>query len=340
MKVSVIIPAYNVSEYIEACIESVMTQSYPDLEVIVIDDGSTDDTLEKLEKLKEQFPHLTIYHKENGGLSAARNDGVKYATGTYLAFVDSDDVIDRTMYEKMVQSLEKQDAEIVTIGVSRLRGEDVYPSVLHEHFMKETKIGTNLHESHELLYDTTSWNKLYKRSFWEENQFAFPVGKTFEDIPVTLPAYLKAEHVNLLPCVGYYWRYRTSKSRSITQQKNNLRMVNDRLDALCVCDAAFESSGDSELIEAKTYKFLEIDLFSMIEWLFTAPKSDFKAIRERVIAYLNQTDSSKVFSKLPLRKQKMFTALLKNRTVAFKYQSRMYFLEKAFRRIFGQSKNK
>ncbi|MGJ8729861.1 glycosyltransferase family 2 protein [Listeria aquatica] len=339
MKVSVIIPAYNVSEYIDACIDSVMNQSYPDLEVIVVEDGSTDDTGEKLKQLQQKYPSLQVIRKENGGLSAARNDGVKLSTGTYLAFVDSDDVIDRTMYERMVKSLEQADAEIVTIGVSRLRGEDVYPSVLHERFMQETKIGTNLHETNELLYDTTSWNKLFKRSFWDENQFAFPVGKTFEDIPVVIPAYLKAERVNLLASIGYYWRSRES-SGSITQQRNNVRMVKDRLDALRVCDQAFKGVTDTKLIQAKKDKFLAIDLFSMIEWLFLAPKEDYEEIRGLVSSYIEQTDLKTDLVKLPKRKRKMFEALLSDRQSAFKWQGRLYFLQKAYGKISFPSKNK
>ncbi len=337
MKVSVIIPAYNVGEYIEACLHSVMNQSYENLEVIVINDGSTDDTGEKLEQLREKYPQMQVITKENGGLSAARNDGINFATGDFLAFVDSDDIIDRDMYKKMMASVEISCADIVTIGVARLAGEDVYRSVLHEHFMQTDKFDTTIFETPELLFDTTSWNKIYRASFWKEEKLTFPVGKTYEDIPVVIPAYLKAKHVNILKNVGYYWRHRVSGDKSITQQKNNLRMVRDRLDALNVCDDVFHTIQDNALHYKKEQKYLEIDLFSMIEWLFLAKKEDYHTVQKWVSAYMKKNLQTSAMETLPKTKQKMFRELTKNAHLRFQIASLEWFVRKAFKRVLGKS---
>ncbi|WP_088825248.1 glycosyltransferase family 2 protein [Listeria goaensis] len=337
MKVSVIIPAYNVGEYIEACLDSVMNQSYEKLEVIVINDGSTDDTGEKLALLQEKYPTMQVITKENGGLSAARNDGVRLATGDFIAFVDSDDVIDRDMYKKMMASVEISCADIVTIGVARLAGEDVYRSALHERFMQTDKFDTTIFETPELLYDTTSWNKIYRASFWTEAKLEFPVGKTYEDIPVVIPAYLKAEHVNILKNVGYYWRHRVSGDKSITQQKNNLRMTRDRLDALHVCDEAFATIQDNTLRYKKEQKYLEIDLFSMIEWLFLVKKEDYRTVQKWVSDYMKESLQTNAIETLPKTKQKMFRQLLKNAHLRFRIASLEWFMLKAIKRFTGKS---
>lgn len=336
MKVSVIIPAYNVGSYIEACIDSVMNQSYENMEVIVINDGSTDDTGEKLEKLKQKYPSIQLVTKENGGLSAARNDGVNMATGDFIAFVDSDDVIDRDMYKKMMATIQLSCADIVTIGVARLSGEDVYRSVLHERFMVADKLNTTIFETPELLYDTTSWNKIYSARFWRENKFQFPEGKTYEDIPVVIPAYLKAEHVNILRSVGYYWRHRVSGNKSITQQKNNLKMVRDRLDALLVSDQAFLDHENHDLRFKKEQKYLEIDLFSMIEWLFLAKKEDYLTVQKWVSDYVTTSIQTNAIETLPKTKQKMFRYIIQNAHIRFQMASLEWFLLKASKRFLGK----
>ncbi|WP_163653688.1 glycosyltransferase [Listeria sp. PSOL-1] len=330
MKLSIIIPAYNVEAFITPCIESILQEKYPHKEIIIINDGSTDQTKGLLDQLKQTYPQIHVIHQENMGLSAARNRGVEEASGDYITFVDSDDVVAVDMYQKMMKNASAENPDIVTIGVARLASDRVYPSVLHERFMKANKEDTTLFLTKELLYDTTAWNKIYRHTFWLEHKLAFPVGKTYEDIAVTMVAYVYARHVNVICDVGYFWRVRPSGNKSITQQKNNLKMVRDRLEAMQIVDAIFkEQNVPVELVKAKEYKYLMIDLFSMIEWLFLAPQKEQAIIRSLVVSYINAYIQPENLKMLPKAKRKMYHALMANRKVQFKLASYFYTLKKA-----------
>ena len=115
-KISVIVPVYNVERYLKRCIESIINQTYKDLEIILVDDGSTDSSGNICDEYKKIDKRISVIHKKNGGLSDARNEGLKVVTGTYIAFVDSDDFLDLDMYEYMQKNIEKENADIVICG--------------------------------------------------------------------------------------------------------------------------------------------------------------------------------------------------------------------------------
>ncbi len=112
-KVSVIVPVYNVAPYLSECLESLVNQTYRNLEIIVVNDGSTDDSPVICEQWRERDSRIKLIHKQNAGLGEARNTGLEHVTGEYVGFVDSDDYVDRTMYEKMVAAALKYDADVV-----------------------------------------------------------------------------------------------------------------------------------------------------------------------------------------------------------------------------------
>ena len=109
---SIIVPAYNIADYIERGVNSVRSQTYRNLEIIVVDDGSTDDTGAICDRISSEDQRVQVIHKENGGLAEARNAGVEKATGAYIAFVDGDDWIDSNMYEEMLGALKEQHADL------------------------------------------------------------------------------------------------------------------------------------------------------------------------------------------------------------------------------------
>lgn len=124
-KISIVIPVYNTEKYVERCVRSVMNQTYKNLEIICVDDGSDDHSGEILDKLANEDNRIVVIHKENEGVSAARNQALFCATGDYIAFVDSDDYVDSCMYEKMIFKMENSDADIISCGYYMDHGEKV-----------------------------------------------------------------------------------------------------------------------------------------------------------------------------------------------------------------------
>lgn len=173
-KVSVIIPVYNVEDYIEKCLDSVVNQTIDDIEIIIVNDGSEDKSKEKINKYLEKYKDkIKYFEKENGGLSSARNFGMPHATGEYIAFLDSDDYIDIEAYEEMYNLAKKEDADMVECDFIW-----EYPK------KKKKDIGSTYHSKKEMIEKArvVAWNKLIKRRIIEEAKVQFPLGLRYEDV--------------------------------------------------------------------------------------------------------------------------------------------------------------
>lgn len=177
--VSIIVPIYNVEKYLEKCIKSLVDQRYRNLEIILVDDGSTDSCVEICEKWKGLDNRIKVYHKKNGGLSDARNFGLKQATGQYIAFVDSDDYVEEDAYERAIEGLKKNNAQIFIMGRAYLYG--------NKKEIKQKKNIKFLMNNEEALdkmnllkyYDVAAWDKVCEKKLFENIEF--PIGKLSED---------------------------------------------------------------------------------------------------------------------------------------------------------------
>ena len=116
MKLSVVIPVYNVEKYLDKCVESIVNQTFKDLEIILVDDGSTDESGKMCDEWTEKDTRIKVIHKINGGLSSARNAGIKQAKGEYISFIDSDDFVEQDMYATMVEALDRTGKDIASCG--------------------------------------------------------------------------------------------------------------------------------------------------------------------------------------------------------------------------------
>lgn len=207
-RVSVIVPVYNIEEYICECLDSIVKQSYDNLEIIVIDDGSTDDSLKLCVKYQKKYSDkVLVFHNENGGLSAARNYGIKKATGEYITFVDGDDTMEVDAIKEMVKCLKKYNADVATI----LRSD--HPLVNDKAFSfnrKRTLMYLLNHSCFEI------WGKLYKRNLFENIEF--PIGKTHEDLYIIPDIILKTKRNVVLKKGLYNYRIRNG---SIMEKERN-----------------------------------------------------------------------------------------------------------------------
>lgn len=191
MKVSIIIPAYNVENYIDKCLNSLVKQSLKDIEIIVVNDGSTDGTQKVIDKYAKKYSNVISLEKENGGVSEARNLGLKKATGEYIGFLDSDDWIDKDMYKKMYQKAISEDFDIVACDT-----EAIFPE-------KKQYISSNIKNdfvsNKELMIDAYAviWNKIYKKDLIKG--ITFKKGMNFcEDVEFLYMVYSKAKKIGVI----------------------------------------------------------------------------------------------------------------------------------------------
>lgn len=181
-KISIIVPVYNVEKYLEKCVDSLVNQSYSNLEIILVDDGATDSSGNMCDELAIKDDRIKVIHKVNGGLSDARNAGLEVATGDYIAFLDSDDYVHKDLY-KDVHSLmvENQcDLGICNYEYVDEEGKNFYPisDTLKDEVLTKDEALDKLMEKHNFYY-VTAWNKLYKKEVLKD--IRFPKGKVHED---------------------------------------------------------------------------------------------------------------------------------------------------------------
>ena len=229
-KVSVIVPIYNVEKYLEKCLDSLVNQTLEDIEIILVNDGSTDNSgqiaKEYVSKYKEKIVYL---EKQNGGLSDARNYGLEYAKGDYISFVDSDDYISKNLYSELVRYME-EDYDMVKFGILTV---DLKNNKMIENKSKQFENKTG-EEAFDILYKTdkmteVAWGYLYKASFWKENNFKFTKDMYHEDFGLIPLVILKAKKVASTNILGYYY---VQSDKSITRnsdEKKKLKMSYDLL---------------------------------------------------------------------------------------------------------------
>ena len=302
--ISVIIPIYNVAEFLPQCLDSVLkSKGNMRLQVIMVDDGSEDDSGLIAKSYAEMYDNFSYYYKENGGLGQARNYGVKYAKGKYLVFLDSDDIVDPDMYYNLYCAAERNHSEIAICDVARFNSLKVWDSNLHKMLFNDFPAvnATNIYECHNLLYDTTAWNKLILRSFWLENKFNFPEHILFEDIPVTIPMHTKAKSVSVIRKVGYYWRVREGDNKSITQMNSQSQNLHDRLTVLTMVFDYFENNvKDNSLLQDLKVKILKIDLMIYINIIKDAEEELAKEYLTELNAFIDRYIDPSDFEELSL----------------------------------------
>ena len=228
-RVSVVVPIYNVEPYLPECLDSISGQTMRDFEVVMVDDGSADRSAEIAAAYESRDPRFRLVRQPNGGLGHARNTGIKLSTGEFLMFVDSDDALPPDALEHLLTSLDATGSDFATGNVWRLRPTGLEPSQWLAPVFATTRKRTHVTQFRPLVTDRIACNKLWRRSFWDENDFRFPEGVLFEDQYVTLPAHFLARAVDVVKEPVYYWRARPSEDRSITQRRTDQRAIVDRM---------------------------------------------------------------------------------------------------------------
>ncbi len=223
-KISVIVPVYNVENYIDKCVESIVNQTYTNLEIILVDDGATDSSGKKCDEWAKKDARIAVIHKENGGLSDARNAGLNVATGEYIGFVDSDDWIDKEMYQSLYNVLKENGAKISVCQFIETTNEDEIVEKNEEcRVFKGRELLQHMFEGKKDPYVTYSvWKFLYKSEVIGE--LKFPKGRLYEDVLFTTRAMWSEEKIPVCLRQMYYYRVRPE---SITKKRLLKKNVED-----------------------------------------------------------------------------------------------------------------
>ncbi len=222
--ISIIMSVFNVEKYLEQCLNSIFNQTYKNIELIIINDGSTDKSKDIIDKYKEKYSNIVYIEQQNRGLSEARNLGLKISKGQYILYVDSDDYLETTMLEYMINKIEQDNSEMVIIGHN-----EFYDNYINKNYnvyldISDEKIYSGLEVADLMLRCKimgVAWNKLYKRELLIRDEFIFESGRYTQDWYPIFKHITKLEKVSFVNKPLY--KYRLSNT-STTSKKNQKRL--------------------------------------------------------------------------------------------------------------------
>ena len=230
--ISVIVPIYNTLNYLQRCVDSIRRQTYKYLEIILVDDGSTDRSGAMAEKFALEDRRIKVFHKENGGVSSARNLGIDKARGEYIGFVDSDDWIEMDMYEYLLKNALEQNADIAVCSrAERYRAQTVFRAWECVTILEPEQALKALLEND--MMQNYLWDKLWRRELFQT--VCFPEGRTFEDIAVMDKLFLEAGRVVCLPGVKYHYVQRSGSivaDISLLNRRDHYTAARNRYDTM------------------------------------------------------------------------------------------------------------
>lgn len=255
--VSVIVPVYNAENYLSKCIDSILEQSYSEIELILLNDGSKDNSLQILREYEKKSSKIKVVDQKNMGVAKTRNKAIQMASGDYIAFMDNDDFIDVNYIETLVSKME--DADIVISGYRRM---GIEKELFHLKLMDE---------SWSKYMVMAPWAKLYRRDFLVKNQIVFLDNNIGEDVYFNLVAYSKTKKIKILDYIGYNWFYNDSSVSNTVQKKRT-----KKLEFLKLLNASYRDMEDKDSKEVEYY-FIR---YAVWYFLYSTKGLDFQVIKQ------------------------------------------------------------
>ncbi|WP_313003284.1 glycosyltransferase family 2 protein [Chryseobacterium gleum] len=282
-RVSIIVPVYNVENYLAKCLDSLVKQSLPDIEILVVNDGSKDNSEKIIEGYAQKYPEkIKAYTKENGGLSDARNFGIDRATGDYIGFVDSDDYVTETMFEEMLLLAEKHNAKMVISNIQKVdeNGKVVQKLTQLPNMPEKITLENNFSVFSDISY--FGCNKLFKKELF--NQKRFKKGVHFEDIQLIPQLLLECETIAQTQNFHYQYLERTD---SIT--KTHTEKGLDMLKAVSDVEQVFiESPYSHKKEELKNFQIFE-GVYSFLAYLaFVKEEEIFYSMSDQLVLFMKE----------------------------------------------------
>ncbi len=231
--ISIIVPIFNVEKYIRQCVDSILCQTYKEIEIILVDDGSPDNCGKICDEYASIDERVIVIHKENGGLSSARNAGIDIAKGEYLGFIDADDWIKPDMYESMLENMIKHDADISVCGSYLSFVNSNIPNYDKKEFLLLTPEQAIVESLNGIKFNVAAWDKLYKKSIFED--LRYPEGMLYEDRLIIIEVFDKCKNVVVDTEPKYYYRQRSNsimKSIHISEMLAAMDMFEQKIGIL------------------------------------------------------------------------------------------------------------
>lgn len=311
--ISVIVPVYNIEEYIERCVNSILGQTYGDFELLLVDDGSTDRSGEIIDKLALSDSRIRVFHKENGGSSSARNMAIMEAKGEYLSFVDSDDYVDADFLWDLVTPINsakekgEQVPKIVQIGRNEIDEEgNILPDICippgEEIFIESDRFFSDL-----IMHvgDCSFCTKLVYRGLF--NDRLFPLGKLNEDFFLLIHMLRECDGVVSLPGHKYHVFYRVGSNTRKKEKNNFSRVFKDCVDNADLVETLVRN--DKKELKDRALRF---GIFQRIEYLLHIPidfmRADYEGYPE-VVAYMRENLFKGLKNPYLTRKNKVYLAI-------------------------------
>lgn len=301
IKVSVIIPVYNVANYLNDCIHSLLNQTLKEIEFIFVNDGSSDNSQEIIEKYKKQDSRISLINQKNAGVSVARNNGIKLAKGLYIGFVDGDDFVEKDMFEVLFNETEKNDLDVV---VSNFIIEQDGVKKITQPFFATKKIFNKQKIQCEIIPFliknddlNTCCTKIFKNSFITENNINFPKGKELgEDALFNLQVFNLANNAIFTEYAGYHYREVVgSATRNIlTKDYFNKALEVYRLDYIKNYNISLDQKQVDEL---KGFRFINTIISILHIYLRPNKNMGFKLRYKKVKSIINNSDVQEVLKK-------------------------------------------
>lgn len=235
-RISIIVPIYKVEKFLDNCIDSIVNQTYKNLEIILVDDGSPDNCPFICEKWAKKDNRIKVIHKKNGGVASARNIGLKNVSGKYISFIDPDDFVNNLYIEKLYNNLIDNDADISIVSYQKINGTDIYNTKKRNN--EENVKVLNSEEAISIMssyskFGVELWNKLFKRELFEKIEF--PNVKIGEDWFIIYDIFVNAQKMVLSDYVGYYYRInKKGLSRNKTVSLDCINASKHALDLITV----------------------------------------------------------------------------------------------------------
>ncbi|HGJ5748030.1 TPA: glycosyltransferase family 2 protein [Streptococcus pneumoniae] len=314
MKVSVIIPVYNVEKYLRRCLDSVVNQTYKDIEVILVNDGSPDNSKEICEEYVAKYSNIQLINQKNAGLGAARNTGLQYITGNAVTFVDSDDWLELDAIEYYVASMKKSDADIVVTQMIRKKeyfsNEGTNGTTIKEEVLNQEQFAKKYFKIDGNNIEYYACAKLYKREIAREVKY--PVGLFAEDVPVAFGYIIRSQKIFYSTKVTYnYFFNDNSLTAKFTDKDFDLEKIWD-----LVVEEAKVYGNEDYILYAKVNRY-RIDFNLLCRIALSENKSDIEKYSQEIVVLLGKVKENKkiLLKYLPFSRKVIFRLFIVDYTL-------------------------